>query len=323
MQFSILRNLSNLTQKLMQTILGANGVIANNLAKELPRYTDKLRLVSRNPKKINGSDELKSADLLNKTQTAEAVEGSAVVYLTAGLQYNINTWREQWPAIMSNVIEACKKHRSKLVFFDNVYCYGRVDGWMTEETPVRPTSKKGEVRAQIATMILDEVRTGNLTALIARAPDFYGPFTPLSFLNVMVFENYAKGKKAQLMISDQYKHTLIYTPDAGKATALLGNTESAFNQVWHLPTDKNTLTMKEIVQQAAAAFGVKPDYMVLQRWMLQMAGLFSGVIKESVEMLYQSDSDYLFDSSKFDKAFEFKTTSYQVGIRETARSYRS
>jgi len=55
----------------------------------------------------------------------------------------------------------------------------------------------------------------------------------------MVFENYAKGKKAQLMISDQYKHSLIYTPDAGQATALLGNTPSAFNQVWHLPTDSN------------------------------------------------------------------------------------
>src|SRR5260221_713368 len=305
----------------MQTILGANGVIANNLAKTLPHYTDKIRLVSRHPKKVNASDELKSADLLNKDQVASAVEGSEVAYLTAGLTYNIDVWRKQWPAIMGNVIDACKKHNSKLVFFDNVYCYGRVNGWMTEETPVRPSSRKGEVRAAISRMILEEVKQGNLTALIARAPDFYGPHTPLSFLNVMVFENYSKGKKAQLLISDRYKHSLIYTPDAGQATAMLGNTSSAFNQVWHLPTDNHTLTMKEIVEQAAAAFGVKPAYMVLQRWMLQLAGLFNGVIKESVEMLYQNDSDYLFSSSKFDKAFDFKTTRYPEGIVETAKSY--
>jgi nucleoside-diphosphate-sugar epimerase len=306
----------------MQTILGANGVIANNLAKTLPQYTNKIRLVSRHPKKINLSDELRSADLLTNDQVSAAVQGSEVAYLTAGLTYNIDVWRKQWPVIMSNVIEACKKHKSKLVFFDNVYCYGRVNGWMTEETPVRPSSRKGEVRAAIVNMILDEVKQGNLTALIARAPDFYGPQTPLSFLNVMVFENYAKGKKAQLMISDQFKHSLTYTPDAGKATALLGNTPSAFNQVWHVPTDSHTLTMKEIVEQAAAAFGVKPTYTVLQRWMLQMAGLFSGVIKESVEMLYQNDSDYLFSSSKFDKAFDFKTTRYSEGIVETANSYK-
>jgi nucleoside-diphosphate-sugar epimerase len=194
---------------------------------------------------------------------------------------------------------------------------------MTEETPVNPTSKKGEVRAQIANMILDEVKKGNLTALIARAPDFYGPYTPLSFVNVMVFENYARGRKAQLMISDQYKHSLIYTPDAGKATAILGNTESAFNQVWHLPTDKNALTMKEIAHLAAEAFGVKPDYMILKRWMIRMAALFNGAIRESVEMLYQNDGDYLFDCSKFDKAFQFRTTTYREGIRDTARSYKN
>ena len=306
----------------MQTILGANGVIANNLARTLPKYTDKIRLVSRHPKKINASDELKIADLLNKELTSAAVEGSEVVYLAAGLPYNINVWRKQWPVLMGNVIEACKKHEAKLVFFDNVYCYGRVDGWMKEETPVRPSSKKGEVRAAIAQMILDEVKKGNLTALIARAPDFYGPQTPLSFLNVLVFENYAKGKKAQIMIGDQYKHSLIYTPDAGQSTALLGNTPSAFNQVWHLPTDKNTLTIKEIVEQAAAAFGQKPSSTVLKRWMLQLVGLFSGPIKESVEMLYQNDSDYLFSSEKFDKTFNFKTTSYQEGIAATAASYK-
>jgi len=56
--------------------------------------------------------------------------------------------------------------------------------------------------------------------------------------------------------------------------------------------------------------------------MLRMAGLFSGIIRESVEMLYQNKSDYLFDSSKFDKAFDFKTTSYEQGVKETVRSMR-
>ncbi|HEY5691807.1 MAG TPA: hypothetical protein VIS49_10140 [Cyclobacteriaceae bacterium] len=49
----------------MQTILGANGVIANNQTKNLLPYTKEIRLVSRNPKKINESDQLFKADLLD------------------------------------------------------------------------------------------------------------------------------------------------------------------------------------------------------------------------------------------------------------------
>jgi nucleoside-diphosphate-sugar epimerase len=303
----------------MQTILGANGAIGVELAKSLPQYTDKIRLVSRAPRKVNSDDETLSADLTNAEQTLKAVEGSEVAYLTVGLKYDINVWRSQWPVIMKNVIEACQKHNTKLVFFDNVYMYGNVKGWMMEETPVRPSSKKGEIRAAIADMLMSGVKKGNLRALIARSADFYGQRTATSVVGMLVFENLRKGKRARWLINDQAKHSQTYTPDAGKATALLGNSEKAYNQVWHLPTDRNALTGKEFIEKVAREFGVEPRYSILSKWMLQMAGLFNGVIRESVEMLYQSESDYLFDSSKFDNAFGFRATTYDEGIGETVK----
>jgi nucleoside-diphosphate-sugar epimerase len=306
----------------MQTILGAGGIIGKELAKSLPKYTNKIRLVSRHPKKINPSDEILSADLLDPDQILKAVQDSEIVYLTAGLPYNIKTWQTQWPVIMKNVIDACKKHNAKLVFFDNVYPYGHVNGWMTENTPLNPSSKKGEVKKKIDDMILDEISRGNLKAIIARSADFYGPNTPLSFVNVMVFDNIKQGKNTQWLINDNAKHSLTYTPDAGKATAILGNTENAYNQVWHLPTDRNALTGKEFIEKVAKEFGLSPRYKVLPRWMLQMVGLFNGIIRESMEMLYQYDSDYLFDSNKFDKAFDFRATSYGQGIRETVKAMK-
>lgn len=301
----------------MQTILGSGGIIANHLASSLPAYTDKIRLVSRNPKTVTGKEELVTADLTSAEQVMNAVKGSEVVYLTAGLQYDIKVWQEQWPKLMRNVINACKENGSRLVFFDNVYMYGKVVGPMTEETPFNPCSRKGEVRAEIATMILDEINKGELTALIARAADFYGPATANSFLNMMVFENLRKGKSAQLMISKNLKHSFTYTPDAGRATALLGNTPSAYNQTWHLPTDADVLTGQQIVELAARELNMKPKITVLPRIMIQMAGLFNPIIKESVEMLYQYDSDYIFDSGKFDSAFTFEKVSYAEGIRNS------
>lgn len=306
----------------MQTILGSTGVIGTELAKALTQYTDKIRLVSRNPKRVNPTDQLVIADLTDAQQVLTAVEGSEVVYLTAGLQYKISVWQNQWPLIMSNVINACKAHKAKLVFFDNVYAYGLVKGWMKEDTLVNPVSKKGEVRAHIAQMIMSEVEKGNLDAIIARAADFYGPNTPLSFVTVTVFDNYKKGKKAQWFIDADKKHSMTYTPDAGKATAILGNTSSAYNQIWHLPTDKNVLTGREFIELAAKEFNVKPDYTVLKKWMIQMVGYFVPVVKESIEMLYQNEFDYLFDSTKFEKAFNFVPTSYKDGIAETVKAMR-
>ncbi len=306
----------------MQVILGSNGVIGREITKALQEYNEPIRLVSRNPKKIHENNELFPADLKDAEQVQKAIQGCDVAYLTVGLEYKTRIWQKEWPLIMKNVIQACKAHGCKLLFFDNVYAYGKVDGWMTEESPIKPDSKKGQVRAEIAKMILDEVKAGDLKAIITRAPDFYGPETPLSFFNLMVIENMLKGKSPQWMINQDLKHSLIYTPDAGKACAILGNTESAFDQIWHLPTDRKALTGKEYVQLAGKIMGKEANTMVLKRWFLGVLGLFINAIKENMEMLYQVDSPYLFDSSKFEKAFGFGPTDYEEGLRSTIESMK-
>lgn len=306
----------------MQTILGAGGVIAHSLQQQLLAQNIPLRLVRRQAGPAPAGAESRSADLLNAQAVAEAVAGSEVVYLTPGLTYNARLWSEQWPVVMQNTIAACEKTGAKLVFFDNVYAYGLVDGPMTEATPYNPCSKKGEVRAQIARMLHDRMGRG-LDAMIVRAADFYGPHNKTSFAHIMVFERLAAGKGAQLLVADQVPHVFSYTPDAGAATALLGNTPSAYNQVWHLPAPQNAITGQELVEIAAAALGVKPKYQVVGKGMLKMLGWFIPVLRENQEMLYQFEKPYLFNSEKFNAAFpEFAARSYALGAEEVAKSLR-
>ena len=141
---------------------------------------------------------------------------------------------------MTNVINACKETGAKLIFFDNVYMYGKVNGWMTEETPFNPCSKKGEVRAAIVNQLLQEMKAGNLQALIARCADFYGPIGfKTSVPNLLVIQNLLKGKKAQWLADADQPHSITYVPDAAKALYLLANKPDAFGQTWHLPTATN------------------------------------------------------------------------------------
>lgn len=301
----------------MQTILGANGTIGTLLAKDLRNYTDRIRLVSRNPKKVNDSDQLFPADLSIPENVDKAVAGSDVVYLVVGLDYKTEIWQEKWPKLMRAVIDACIKHKARLVFFDNVYMYDiKAIPHMTEASPVNPPSKKGEVRRQIAQMLMDEVKAGRLMALIARSADFYGPKNEKSFINEMVIKSLRKGKSADWLLDTDKKHSFTFTPDAARATAILGNTDDAYNQVWHLPTDSNTLTGREFAGLFAKELNAKPRVRPIPMWLLKILGIFIPIMKEIQEMSYQYNRDYFFDSSKFDKRFNFKTTTYSEGVKE-------
>ena len=176
---------------------------------------------------------------------------------------------------------------------------------------------------KLVQMLRDEIATGKLTASIARSADFYGPNSNTSVMTILAFQNVAKGKKAQLLLTDSQKHSYTYTPDAGKYTALLGNTPDAYNQEWHLPTAKPAITGKEFIQIMADATGTKPNYMVVPKWMLSIIGWFVKDIKESMEMLYQYEGDYIFNSDKFESYFNVKPTSYNAGIRATVEFYKN
>lgn len=304
----------------MQVILGAGGAIGKDLATELKKYTDTVRLVGRNPVAVNDDDELFVANLTDAKMVDEAIKGTEIAYLVAGLAYKTKTWQTQWPLVMNNVISACKKHKTRLVFFDNIYMYNPEKlSPMTEETEILPSSKKGKVREQIAQMILDEIKTGKLEALIARAADFYGPGINNSVLNETVLKNLKAGKKANWFCSTKTKHNFTYTPDAAKATALLGNTDSAYGQVWHLPTVP-AVPMQQWIDAIAKELNVQSKTMVVSRFMVSLMGLFVPIMRELKEMLYQYDHDYDFDSSKFETVFNLKPTPMEEGIRQVVKA---
>jgi nucleoside-diphosphate-sugar epimerase len=307
----------------MQTIIGSGGAIGLPLAKELKKYTEKIRLVSRNPQKVNETDELFPMDANNLTKLNEAIVGSEVVYVTIGFKYNIKVWQSLWPPFMRTVINACKVNNAKLVFFDNIYLYDKSTiPFMTENSPIGPPSKKGEVRKQLNEMIMNEVQKGSLSALIARSADFYGPDTNNSIIGEMVVKNLMKNKKAQAFGDINKIHTYTYTPDAGKATALLGNTADAFSQVWHVPTTKERLTNQQWINLIAEEMDQQVKIQAVPNWMIHMLGIFIPMMREFPEMVYQNEMDYIFDSSKFEKRFGLTATTPKDGVKEMINYFK-
>jgi len=304
----------------MQTILGAGGPVGISLAQALPSYTSEIRLVSRSPEPVNPGDELQAADLTQPEQVIQAVEGSEIAYLTAGLPYNTRYWREYWPRIMRNVIAACETHGSKLVFFDNVYMYDPKEiPFMTEQAKRNPSSQKGKVRLEVLNLLLDAMEKGKVEGTIARAADFYGPGKSNSVLIETVFKMLARGKPANWFSSTRFVHSFTYTPDAGKATALLGNAPEAYGEEWHLPTASDPPTGAEWIEMIAGEMGVSPKTQVAPKWLLYLLGLGRRELWEIPEMIYQYNQDYVFVSEKFEKRFSFSPMPYREGVKEILR----
>lgn len=298
----------------MQTILGAGGVIGRELAARLPEYTDRVRLVSRTPARVNADDDLHAADLLDPTETLNALEGSEVAYLVAGLRYSARIWEDEWPRVMRNVMDACRHHRTRLVFLDNVYAYGNVDGPMTEDTPYNPCSRKGEVRARIATTLMKAAAAGELDAMIVRAADFYGPGADLAITDAVVIKRVKAGRTPQWIGDPDAVHTFSYTPDVAHSLAVLGNDPEAWGQVWHALTHPEPMTGRRFAALACELAGHPVRLRTTPGWLLRVMEWVVSVLRENREMMYQFNEDYVFDSSKLAQIHELEATEYREGI---------
>lgn len=304
------------------TIIGAGGAIGTPLAHELIKNGKPVRLLSRSGKTMEGAESLR-VDVFNQKELTEGIRGSKVAFLLVGLEYNTKIWEQQWPVVMQNTLQACKETGVPLVFFDNVYMYGPVAGKMTEETTFKPSSKKGVVRAKIANMLLDAAKRGDVKACIARSADFYGPHADeKSMFYQTVFKNYAEGKKPQWLGNPAMAHTMSYTLDCAKALMILADDPSAFNQTWHLPSKNPPPIPTDLIQISAREMGVPyTGVQAAPKWLVRVIGWFIPIMKEMVEMVYQNETSYWFDSSKFEQKYGFQATSYEDGIKETVQFF--
>ena len=307
----------------MQTILGANGIIGEELARELRKnYTQDIKLVGRNPTKVHPDDIIFSADLMNVQSVIEALENTTIAYLTVGLPYDSEIWLRNWKIVIKNVIEACKLNDCKLVYFDNTYAYPQDVSIQVESTPMHSEGKKGRGKKLAAEVLLKAIDSKEIEAVICRAPEFYGPGKTKGLTNMMVFESLRDKKEPKVFLRDDKLRTLIYTPDASKAMALIGNTADAYGQTWHLPCDDDRLTYEQFFEEISSNLGRKIKYKILSSLMLKAAALVDKNMKETTELLPRYEIDNIFVSAKFKERFpDFKVTSYQEGIANIIKDF--
>lgn len=304
----------------MHVVLGANGAIGQNVCLELHRRQIPSRAVARTPR-----PNYIQADIANAQQALHACEGASHIYLCAGLPYSLAVWRRDWPRIMDNVIAAAEAQRARVIFIDNMYMYGPapLQVPITEEHPQDPPSKKGAVRKQIAVTLLTAHRSGRVKALIARAPDFYGPGAANSLIYQLLLSKMLAGQRPSWLGDPKLRHSFGHVGDIARAMVTLALDDGAYGKVWHTPTRREPITITQVHAMLAAELGGGLRVRVVPRWTLHMLKWFVPILREIEEMAYQCDSDYVFSSAEFEARYpDFAITPYEEGIREMVASLR-
>jgi nucleoside-diphosphate-sugar epimerase len=304
----------------LQVVLGATGGVGQAIVQALAAQGAQVRAVNRSGRAlVPASVEVIGADLTSRESTRAACQGATVVYHCAGVPYD--QWARYLPVMLDNVIAAVSATEATLVYSDNTYMYAPTSQPLTEDSRQAPVTGKGKLRKHLAETILAAHAQGQIRATIGRAPDFYGPGVRTSAVGEQFFNAVVTGKRVPWLGKLDVPHALLFVEDFARGLIALGTHEQALGQVWHIPTAQ-ALTGRQYIALASEAAGVQARALAVPGLLLRVLGLTNGVLRESVEMLYEFNEPYLIDGSKYTRAFDGLPTSHQEAMRRTVAWYR-
>ena len=306
----------------LHVVFGATGAIGGAVVGELLREGRSVRAVSRGGRAPKGAQGV-AADAADPAQAGAAAAGAAVVYHCANPPYT--KWPQLFPPLTRSILSAAESSGAKLVFADNLYAYGPVDGPLREDLPAAAPGRKGRVRVEMAAELLEANRDGQARVAIGRASDYYGPHGTSSVAGETVFGRILAGKKPQWPGRLDQPHTFHYLPDIARGLRVLADRQEADGQVWHLPAAK-PLTAQQFFDMIAQAAGqpVPVRASIATPALLAVAGIFSPLLREMRETTYQFRAPFVIDASKFKAAFgHLEPTPHRDAVQRTVAWYRS
>ena len=306
----------------LHVVFGATGAIGGAVVAELVRTGHSVRAVSRGGRAPEGAQGV-AANASDPAQAARAATGASVIYHCASPPYT--QWPEQFPALTSSILGAAESSGAKLVFADNLYAYGPVDGPLREDLPAAAHGRKGRIRAEMAAQLLAAHRDGRARVAIGRASDYYGPHGTGSTAGQTVFGRILAGKKPQWPGRLDQPHTFHYLPDIARGLLVLADRREADGQIWHLPAAE-PLTAQQFFDMIAQAAGqpVPVRASIATPALLAVAGIFSPLLREMRETTYQFRAPFVIDASKFETAFgHLEPTPHRDAVQRTIAWYRS
>ncbi|SNS26322.1 Nucleoside-diphosphate-sugar epimerase [Geodermatophilus saharensis] len=303
----------------VQVIVGAGGATGRRLVAHLHAAGHRVRAVTRDGRDVGTPGvETAAADAADGAALTAACRGAAAVHhcvLPA-----LERWTSDLPVVTDALLDAAARVGARLVYADDTWMYGRVAGPMTEDTPWRPVSPRGVLRAWIAERVLAAAATGRVQVSVVRAGELYGPGVR-SLVAGNVFLPALRGWPVQWFGDPDLPLTPTFVDDFAATLAAAGTRDTADAGVWHVPHPAPT-TGRALTAEACRQAGTRLRLVSHGSARVRLLGRLHPLVRDVAEMAYQFEQAFVVDGRRAARAFALTPTPYREGVHRTLAALR-
>lgn len=302
----------------LHVIVGA-GATGSATARLLADSGEQVRLITRRGSgPVHPRIERVAADATDTARLAELATGAAILFNCAMPPYD--RWPAEFPPLAAALLATAERTGSDYVMLGNTYGYGPIDGPVTEDLPMAPTSQKGIVRSQMWLDACAAHAAGRVRVTEVRANDYlgvgaYSPFT------LMVGAQVLAGSPASYPGDLDAPHSWSYTGDVARTLIAAARHNESWCRAWHVPSVSEASVRELATHLAEAADAPAPQlhHMTVQE--LQDIGRTDSVMAEFPEMLYLYDRPNILDASSTAKTLGVTPTPLDGVLAEMAAEH--
>ncbi|WP_326598699.1 NAD-dependent epimerase/dehydratase family protein [Streptomyces sp. NBC_01803] len=301
-------------------VIGA-GPIGSGVARLLADSGDRVRVVTRGG---GGPDhpsvERVAADATDAARLTELTTDATTLFNCAAPPYN--RWPEEFPPLSDAAISAAERTGARYVLMGNLYGYGPVDGPLTEDLPLAPTSRKGQVRVRMWEDALAAHEAGWLRATEVRASDFLGRGAG-SLYNLMITANILAGEPAAYPADLDAPHAWTHVGDAAATLVAAARTDEAFGRAWHAPSTSHASARELTARLAGLTGSPAPRLREMTDEEVAQAGLADPIVAELPEILYLDRRPLVVNAEAAERVLGVKPTPFDQALLEMAEGHRA
>src|SRR5262245_48216990 len=301
-------------QREVHVVFGA-GQIGTPLAERLVRAGHEVRVVRRSAGTPPAGATLLNGDAADVAFVKAATAGASAVYHCMNPPYSAAIWSQVLPAWRQAITRALAGTDARVVMLDNVYLLGRPNGRaLSEDSPIAPCSKKGEIRAREWGEWLEAHHKGVVRVVCGRGSDFYGPGATQSYFGDEFMPKALGSGVAMTLTRLDTPHTYHYTLDVAAGLAELGAApEADLGRWWMLPAAPAVST-QAMLDLIGAAVRQKLRVQAIPTIAMKGLSLFMPILRELGEMGYQWSEPFVADDRAFRMRFSTQPTPLEQGV---------
>jgi nucleoside-diphosphate-sugar epimerase len=302
-------------------VVFGTGPLGYAVAEELIHKGKQVTMVNRNGEgSVPEGVSLRKGDATDSERCRVLCKDADLVFHCAMPPYTL--WPQLFPAITLGIMEGARYAGANLVYADNLYAYGNVEGILNENLPHLATGSKGKIRAEMADSLMRAHKNGKMRVTIGRASDFFGPRVINSIMGSRVFSPAIKNKKINVLGKLNRPHTYTYIKDFAKGLVILSENVNAFGEIWHVPSAE-TITAQKFLNLVLKETETFPSVQTASGFKVNLISLVNPIVKELKEILPIYEHPYIVDHSKFEKTFGNHSTPHEPAIIETIHWYKN